>query len=439
MLLAEAVLEKPGGSTQNRGSAGAPGGDGLSFGITGSTVMYAGGGGGGSWSGAGGAGGAGGGGVGGSRPGASAGGNGGTNTGGGGGGSAAGNAGAGGPGVIHLRYAISPTNDTFTAKARFNNTTTKIDIAESAKFSGAKGRGNNIVSFTANGPATFNVPVGVTEVEVLVVGGGGSSGAIGGGGGGGGVVYNRAYPVTPGGTVSLSVGAGGNPAGAHPQSSAANSGTPSTFGTHVALGGGGSGSWGQYTPNPGGSGAGGPGTPAGGTNGGIAQQPSQSNPGGANYGYPGARGGTNPGAWYEPGAGTYSGGGGGGAGSAGGYYTEWNAVDGGDRLDNTFDWDRAGRKGGDGRAFDITGQWIYYAGGGGGTSHSGGFQSPVETAKGGRGGGGRGGSFDYSFGPNGLGEPGGTNTGGGGGGGYYTAGGTSEGGTGGPGIVIIRY
>jgi hypothetical protein len=101
----------------------------------------------------------------------------------------------------------------------------------------------------------------------------------------------------------------------------------------------------------------------------------------------------------------------------------------------------AGRQGGDGMAFDISGTITYYGGGGGGGAHTPGF-SPVQSAQGGLGGGGRGASYDYQYSPApavGAGEPGATNTGGGAGGGYYTGSSTGAGGSGGPGIIIIRY
>jgi len=80
----------------------------------------------------------------------------------------------------------------------------------------ASGAGNNrvsdtITSYTATGPATFSVPVGVTSVEVLVVAGGGgggqnASGGYGGGGGAGGyrtldnqiLTLSTSYAVTVG-------------------------------------------------------------------------------------------------------------------------------------------------------------------------------------------------------------------------------------------------
>ena len=104
----------------------------------------------------------------------------------------------------------------------------------------------------------------------------------------------------------------------------------------------------------------------------------------------------------------------------------------------TYELD-AGRHGGDGVAFDISGEYKYYGGGGGGGAHQPGYSSPAQSATGGKGGGGNGASFDRNFGPSGRGESGQTNTGGGGGGGFYTGGGTSQGGSGGPGIIIVRY
>jgi hypothetical protein len=62
-------------------------------------------------------------------------------------------------------------------------------------------------SFTSSG--TFSVPSGINSVEVLVVaGGGGGGGQVGGGGGAGGLIFIPGYPVTPGGTVSVTVGCG---------------------------------------------------------------------------------------------------------------------------------------------------------------------------------------------------------------------------------------
>ena len=76
-----------------------------------------------------------------------------------------------------------------------------------------------ITAFTSVGPHTYNVEPGTTSVNVLIVGGGGGGGAggyngtKGGGGGAGGLIYYPNYPVTPGGTVAVTVGAGGEGGG----------------------------------------------------------------------------------------------------------------------------------------------------------------------------------------------------------------------------------
>ena len=81
---------------------------------------------------------------------------------------------------------------------------------------------NDIHQFTATGPHTYTVEPGVTTVNVLIVGGGGGGGSggynrtKGGGAGAGGLVYYPEYPVTPGGTIAVTVGAGGDGAGYNP-------------------------------------------------------------------------------------------------------------------------------------------------------------------------------------------------------------------------------
>ena len=82
----------------------------------------------------------------------------------------------------------------------------------------------DITAFTSVGPHTYNVEPGSTSVNVLIVGGGGGGGSggynntKGGGGGAGGLIYYPNYPVTPGGTVAVTVGAGGEGAGYNPPS-----------------------------------------------------------------------------------------------------------------------------------------------------------------------------------------------------------------------------
>tara|TARA_Y100000816_G_scaffold57307_1_gene37442 strand:+ start:1797 stop:3605 length:1809 start_codon:yes stop_codon:yes gene_type:complete len=82
----------------------------------------------------------------------------------------------------------------------------------------------NIFSFLSTGPHTYTVETGVTNVNVLIVGGGGGGGpggynrTKGGGAGAGGLIYYPNYPVTPGGTVAVTVGAGGQGGGYNPPS-----------------------------------------------------------------------------------------------------------------------------------------------------------------------------------------------------------------------------
>lgn len=114
--------------------------------------------------------------------------------------------------------------------------------------------------FTAGG--TFTVPAGVTSVEVQVIGGGGAGGAsgdgsaggvagnIGAGGGAGGYGYKRITGLTPGGTVAVTVGAGGTPS----TSATSGAGGASSFGSHVTCNGGAGGAYGISTTGAGGAG-----------------------------------------------------------------------------------------------------------------------------------------------------------------------------------------
>ena len=69
-------------------------------------------------------------------------------------------------------------------------------------------------TFTTVGSNTFTVPAGVTKISAVLIGGGGAGGGSGGGsggngGGGGGLIYVNDFPVTPGQTLAVIVGAGG--------------------------------------------------------------------------------------------------------------------------------------------------------------------------------------------------------------------------------------
>ena len=294
-----------------------------------------------------------------------------------------------------------------------------------------------VTSFTSTGAGTFSVPSGLTAVRVLVVaGGGGGASNNAGGGGAGGMIDYPSFPVTPGGTVPLSVGAGGTgdttPGGS---SATAPSGTPSIFGSLTAVGGGGSDGWTSFKTAPsGGSGAGGAGNPSYRASGGTGTQSSQPGASGTyGYGYPGGLGGNA--------TGDAGGGGGGGAAGAG---VDNMAYPGSAVYPGSGS---AGGHGGLAKISNITGANVYYAGGGGGGAGGAGagpywpgtviggiggiggpYTNPYASTP--LGGGGNGGAADRGA----AGSAGTANTGGGGGGGDNT-----NGGNGGSGIIVVKY
>jgi len=301
-------------------------------------------------------------------------------------------------------YVISgtPTNPV-------SNTTSNFTIRAADVNSNISDRAFSITinaiqfqSFTSSG--TFSVPSGTTSVDVLVVAGGGSGGGqVGGGGGAGGLIYRPGFPVTPGGTVTVTVGDGGTVPGS---SQTGVAGQDSVFGTLTAKGGGRGGSY-----EGGGSGTGGSGG-GGGNDGGLAgssaTQPTQPGDSGT-YGFGNSGGNGYPGQW--------GGGGGGGAGAAGN-----NAAA------------SQGGNGGNGKAYTIADGTtsVYYAGGGGGCSDD---AITPSNGSGGQGGGGNGGTNS------GGGAPGtaGTANRGGGGGGTRDYPNPYSGHPGGKGIVIVQY
>ena len=275
-------------------------------------------------------------------------------------------------------------------------------------------------SFTSSG--TFSVPSGLTSADVLVVAGG-ASGASGhssnnagtGGGGAGGLIFMPGYPVTPGGTITVTVGCGG---ASRSSQGFGNNGQDSAFGSpgDPGLGqggvltakGGGAGTDGSSGGRAGGS-SGGSGYCSGGAQ--AATQPTQpGNSGAYGFGNPGGSGGGREGSPFYGG-----GGGGGGAGAAGG-----NGVPG------NYGSPYTGAQGGNGKAYTIGDGTtsVYYAGGGGG---KGGGNSPGGSP-GGQGGGTSGVESGNSQNATG-------NRGGGSGG--VSCGSSS--GTGGKGVVIVRY
>ena len=296
--------------------------------------------------------------------------------------------------------------------------------------------GKKIHVWTTEGSGTpFNVTsVGPTNdtIEYFIVAGGGGAGGDSegdGGGGGAGGVLTGTIPIQ-GGTVTVTLGAGGvggNTNGAPgvtgSDSSIAGPGLPATF---TALGGGGGA--GANPALSGGSGGGGggdgPGTPGSATN----------YPGPTAQGYPGGAGNLV--------GGKRSGGGGGGAGGAGeaGASPRQGGNGGlGVLIPATFR-DPTNKVGG--RSSNSSNDWGFAGGG------AGGFQATQGPGSGGEGGVGPtgspnaplfgGGNYQTSAAnptPNGDGRAGWSNTGGGGGGGA----GNNTPAKGGPGFIAIAY
>jgi hypothetical protein len=323
---------------------------------------------------------------------------------------------------------ISGTDSTTSSTTTFNFVLRAVDAASNTSSRSFSITSRALVSESFTSSGTFSVPSGITSADVLVVAGGGGGGDdLGGGGGAGGLVFFPSYSVTPGGTITVTVGCGGNgsPGPDTPGTTGQDSafGSPSdpgltpTSGVLTAKGGGyGSGGPSQRAGGTGGSGGGGsghgnytsPGT--GSATGGPATQPTQSGNSGA-YGF-GNAGGNG---YYPGNPSVFIGGSGGGAGAAGGPGCGPQA-------------------GGAGKAYTIADGTtpVYYAGGGGGMIYNGAGQT---TSNGGQGGGG-GGTGPGAPACNGKGE---ANKGGGGGGGHSTPSPRSANLGGGKGIVIVRY
>jgi hypothetical protein len=361
------------------------------------------------------------------------------NTGGGGGGSTywsnntswgSRTSGIGGSGICIIRYPITPAPEFVAMEATGGTITDFVDKDGHWRMH----KFNSSDTFTVTTPGSHGL-------EFLVVGGGGGGGNGGttngnGGGGGGGVIHCTSYPVTSAGTVTVTLGAGGNGI-ARGSDLNGVTGQNSAFGTFIARGGGGGGgrgSGGNIDAEQGGSGGGmgrynntntnysNQGLTATGQAGSIGPVVTASSFGN--------RGGRRVQNW--------TGAGGGGAGTFG--------------MDGSYQTHpiRSG-DGGLGYGCTIEGEQKYYAGGGGGGGNS--------SERGGDGwhGGGRGWGrtsyVDYNvFGANQSVDPrtlGSQNlnaidgTGGGGGASSYWSNNTSWGnlasGAGGDGVVIVRY
>jgi len=280
-------------------------------------------------------------------------------------------------GAVPLALAATAARADFTLTGDANSATSAVGD-------------DDVITFTQSGTLTVT---GSGTVDILLVGGGGGGGTPdtgnsrrAGGGGAGGLVYKRSFAVT-GGEYAVIIGAGG--------AVDMNGGDTSLFGLTAYGGGHGA----KYSTGPGGD---------GGSGGGGAQKWNTPCEGGkavhASEDNIGHDGGTP--------AGNYVPGGGGGAGSSPTKRadTSGNEVVIGSAEDNT-QWPQCG---GDGMAINITGQSVYYAGGGAA------FRVTYKS-HGGLGGGGGFGTGESMTGTDGL--------GGGGAGGY----------AGGSGVAIIRY
>jgi len=195
-------------------------------------------------------------------------------------------------------------------------------------------------TFSTPGTTTWTAPGGVTSIRLLVVGGGGGAGNSFGGGGAGGLIYYGAetpavaasYPVTPGQTYTVTVGAGG--------ARNANGGN-SVFADQTAVGGG----------HGGGIGGGGVGNgTAGGSGGGGGNRQWDVGTAGTGQSGQGNAGGVGT---CINGQNQANGGGGGGAGTVGGNGHNANNLG-------------YGGNGGDGLAYSLSGASVTYAGGGAG-------------------------------------------------------------------------
>jgi uncharacterized repeat protein (TIGR02543 family) len=220
-----------------------------------------------------------------------------------------------------------------------------------------------VIKFLTVGSYSITVPSDKTSLDYLVVAGGGGGGS--GGGGGGGVLMGSNLAVTPGASLSLSVGAGGAGGSGGNSSTPVNStnGGASTFSSLTALGGGSGGQGNQAARN-------------GGSGGGSRYDCTSANSTCIGYGTAGQGNNGAPSTATSYGGGA----GGGGAGGAGQNTTAANT----------------GGRGGDGLQSSITGSAIYYGGGGGGgiNQNSSTF-TPNGGGLGGLGGGGTGSTYGF--------------------------------------------
>ena len=129
-------------------------------------------------------------------------------------------------GTDNVRLAVGTNGQVLTANS---SATTGLSWATAASGSGF----SNMNVFATS--TTFTVPTGITKVKVTVVGGGGG-GAISGGGGGGAAI-EIVSGLTPGNTVTVTVGTGGTGGNAG-SGTAGTGGQTSSFGAFCSATGG---------------------------------------------------------------------------------------------------------------------------------------------------------------------------------------------------------
>ncbi|MDE2099073.1 MAG: hypothetical protein KGL39_17600 [Patescibacteria group bacterium] len=153
--------------------------------------------------------------------------------------------------------------------------------------------GTGSQTWSTPGTYTFTVPSGVTRILALLWGAGGGgagAGTTGGGGAGGGGAFGGWFlDVTPGESVSITVGQGGSGGASGANGAAGGASSITVAGTTYTANGGGAGGVWNSTPYPTASGGAAPAVTAGATlfafAGGAA--PNQSGGGGAGAGGPG--------------------------------------------------------------------------------------------------------------------------------------------------------
>ena len=111
-------------------------------------------------------------------------------------------------------------------------------VGNGSGLTGIAGGFSNLQIFTSSG--SWTVPAGITKAKVTVIGGGGGGGGVngdgfvGGGGGGGGGSIRLVTGLTPGNSVTVTVGAGGTAA----NDTAGGAGGTSSFGAFCSATGG---------------------------------------------------------------------------------------------------------------------------------------------------------------------------------------------------------